>query len=315
MPPPLPARRLGKKKLVPAQRGGSIYLSRGGSIYLSAIAQGQVLIANLTTRAEQFHILLKRTMNWINQQTVWIFGLVAGTATIGSFIIAFIVNREKLWDFLRKYWFFIVGFFALVGLFCLCQFSIVSSAVHGLLKWMGFSVAIWAGFVAVAIVAVCWWIYRNITVTRIPDERIQRKPEGEPAQVTVPKANPKLSPANFGVRDYVEDSIDGVWWHWTYSGNTVDVPTPICPNRNCQCDLFFREDWNRMYDNPNGAMMIAPPVTLHCPRCSFRQDFSTTEPQVLNSVSQEILSRIRTDRFRKILYDRAMNPQITARQN
>ncbi len=267
------------------------------------------MIANLTAKAEKFHIPLKRTMNWINQQTVWIFGLVAGAATIGSFIIAFIVNREKLWDFIRKYWFFIVGFFALFGLWSLYQYGVLAWGLHGLGKLIGVSIPIWAGFMAFAIVMVGWWILRNITIRRIPDE----KPA--PTQATPPKQMQRLSPESFHVGDYFEDMIDGVWWQWTYSGNIVNVPRPICPNKNCQCDLSFREDWMRGNYGPSYAIHGRPPATLYCPRCGFKMEYDNPEQQVLQSVNQEVLSRIRTDRFRGILYNRAINEQTSARQN
>ena len=120
-------------------------------------------------------------------------------------------------------------------------------------------------------------------------------------------AKPELFKENLRVEDYREDLIDGVWWQWSYSGNTVNVPKPICPNQNCKCDLFFREDYTRQPYNPNIYHLPPVPVSLHCLRCGFNQDFNKDESHVLNGVSQEILSRIRTERFRDILYNRSVN--------
>ena len=64
----------------------------------------------------------------------------------------------------------------------------------------------------------------------------------------------------------------------------------------------------RLNMNPN-IHIGRPPVSVNCPRCSFKMDFDKVEGQVLHEVTQEILSRIRTDRFRAILHERAINQQ------
>lgn len=238
-------------------------------------------------------------MDFVNQHNAWIAAEISAVAGVGSFVVAFIANREKVWDFIKKNWFYIVGIFAFVGLWSLYQNGVFASWVRGLGNFFSVSIPIWAGFTAVAIVIVVWWIFQNISIRRIPDEK--------PTQHTPPKPSHKPSQNNFHVRDYVEDLIDGVWWHWSFSGNTVGVPKPICPNKNCQCDLFFHEDWARVNYSPNIASYGQPPVTLKCPRCRFSIDFDKPEGHVLHEITQEILSRIRTDRFREILSDRLKN--------
>ncbi|HEV2695003.1 MAG TPA: hypothetical protein VG347_19065 [Verrucomicrobiae bacterium] len=265
------------------------------------------MIANLTAKAKKFHIPPRRTMNWVNQQTVWIFGLVAGSATIGSFIIAFIVNRERLGDFVRKYWFLVVGLVALFGLWSLYHYGILASWAQKLGKFMGVSVPIWAGITAIAIVGFCWWMSRNIRVTRVSDEQVQQNPSESPAQITSPKPAHRVSRERFHVRDYVEDLIDGVWWQWTYSGNIVNTPRPLCPNQNCKCDLSFREDWDRAGYNFARGNYGEAPVTLSCPRCHFSLQFDKAKNPLLYEITQEILSRLRTERFRDILCERESN--------
>jgi hypothetical protein len=235
-------------------------------------------------------------MNIVNQHTVWVVGLVANGATILSCAIAFIVNREKLLAFAKKYWWLISLPFVLLGLWSFYEFGVLGWTWHKLTNIATVGIPIWAILVAVLTIILIGFAWRWIS------ERLK---------VKVGAQSRPLSPDDFRVEDYEDDTIDGVLWHWTYSGHTVNPPKPLCPNQNCQCDLSFREDWMRVADGPNVARIGAPPVTLHCPRCYFRMDFSKTAQNVLYDVTQEILSRIRTGRFRDILYNRAVNQELS----
>ena len=236
----------------------------------------------------------KSTMDFVNQHNAWIGTLISAFVGTGSLIIAFISNREKVYEFVKKSWPGITVLFALFGLWSLYEFGAWTYLMRlwlGLLNLIGFRIPIWAIFVAIVFAIGVRWIFR-LFINRRGHELTHQ-----------------LSPDDFRVEDYIEDLIDGVWWHWTYSGNKVNVPKPICPNSNCQCDLFFREDWMRLNCGPNVARIGRPPVSLHCPRCNFRMDFNKVEEQVLYDVTQEILSQIRTNRFRGRLYNRALNKQ------
>jgi hypothetical protein len=260
-------------------------------------------------------------MDVVNQHNVWVLGMVAGCGTIGSFIIAFIVNRDKLWDFVKKYWLLVPAMLALGGLWAFYEFGgfgWIANLWHGFAKWMSSGVPMWFVLALVGALMGIQFLIRTIRKQRKAMQGLRPRREAYspiepkaqvPASAPEAPATPELSKEDFRVEHYLEDLIDGVWWIWSYSGNTVNVPKPLCPNRHCQCDLFFREDYDRPRYNANIYTLPPPPVSLHCPRCNFKQDFDNDEPHVLNGVSQEILSRIRTGRFRGILYSRAKNQQ------
>jgi hypothetical protein len=239
-------------------------------------------------------------MDIVNQHNVWVFGIVAGCGTIGSCIIAFIVNRDKLWEFAQKYWWLISLPFVFLGAWSIYVFVVLGWVWHGLVNIVTVGIPIWVILAAVCVVIGVWFVWSWIA------KQVNAEIAGQPRQ---------SSPEYYREEDYIEDLIDGVRWHWNYiSGSTsitVGIPKPTCPNSNCQCDLSFREDWNRVYDSPNIARMGRPPVSLHCPRCGFKMDYDQPERGVLHAVSQEILSRLRTKRFREILHNRAMNKRAS----
>ena len=221
--------------------------------------------------------------------------MISATAGTGSFVIALIANREKVCEFGTKHWRVILGLFTAGGLWSLYEYGALAYLMRLGKDLIGVRIPIWAIFAAIIFVIVARWTFRIFVTWR--------------GQENDAETTRKLSLEDFRVEDYTEDFIDGVWWNWTYSGTTVNVPKPICPDRNCQCDLFFREDWNRINDGPNVARIGAPPVSLLCPRCNFRMDFNKVQAQVLREVTQEILSQIRTYKFRGRLYNRALNKQ------
>jgi hypothetical protein len=242
---------------------------------------------------------------WINQHTVWVAAMISAAAGCLSLLIALIVNREKLAEFFYKYWGVVLVAFAVAGGWSFYDFGglmYLANLRHRFTEWMSKDIPIWSVFIVIAVFLGFRWVWRKVAKRPEPNNNA-------PTPNNPPVPPSQLSPEDFLVEHYTEDLIDGVWWQWTYSGHTVEVPRPICPNKDCQCDLVFRQDWNRIYDAPNIAHIGAPPVTLHCPRCPFKMDFNKTENQVLHDVMQEILSQIRTNRFRGRLYNRAKNQQ------
>jgi hypothetical protein len=221
--------------------------------------------------------------------------VISATVGTGSFIVALISNREKVREFIIKHWLVIGGFFALMGLWSLYEHGALAFLMRlwdGLVNLIGVRLPIWAIFAAIVVVFGFRWIFRLIV------NRLKR--HDKQGETTV-------SPQHFQDEDYREDMIDGVWWQWTYSGNLVNTPRPICPDRACQCDLVFREDYNRIRDGPNAFHIGAPPVTLHCQRCRFRREFDKTEDEVLHGVGLEIIRLLRTGQFRDRLARRAAN--------
>jgi hypothetical protein len=241
-------------------------------------------------------------MHFINQKNAWAASEIGAAIAVVMLLLALIVNREKLLEFFNKWWWVILGVFALLGcwtFYAFIGFGFLKDLGHSFIKWMSAGVPMWAIFVAVIIIIVGWWIVRFI---------VRFLKGGVKVAMTVTPS--EVSPETFQPEHYVEDLIFGVWWQWTYSGHTVNIPRPICPDRHCQCDLGFREDWMRLNDGPNMAIIPAPPVSLLCPRCGFKKDFNETKQQVLGSVSTEIVRLIRTGQFR----ERLANQMAQARQ-
>jgi hypothetical protein len=235
-------------------------------------------------------------MEIINQQNAWIASMISAGVGTCSLLVAAIVNRQKISEFFKTYFWLVLSLFFVAGAWSFYQFGGLAYVVRlwrRIEQWLSKGVPIWAILLSLCCLILLWKLGRFIAkFFKNIDDQQPRKP---------------LSPDDIRVEDYTEDLIDGVWWHWTYSGNTVKVPKPICPNQECQCDLFFREDWMRLNTGPNVARIGEPPVSLHCPRCNFRRDFDNVEGRVLHDVTQEILSQIRTDRFRVRLYNRLVS--------
>ena len=97
-------------------------------------------------------------------------------------------------------------------------------------------------------------------------------------------------------RNYVNDEIFGVNWHWNYLGDKLyDDLSAFCPDHKCKCRLRSEPNRNAPF-NPN---RYESPISLVCPRCGFQKDFDSDFESIKRNVFIEIERRLNTKEFLK----------------
>lgn len=185
----------------------------------------------------------------------------AQIASIPITILTWLVTRERLAKFWKKWFVVIVPIVLITGVVGLWQ--------KGWLRWLQFQITwpVWA-LILLSLSGITISLLIRVMSTlldRTPDHFL-----------------------------YVADNVFGVEWHWHYlSGKLYDNNfVPYCPNRECRCQLDpQRRSGFRAIDD----------ITLVCDHCGFTKSFDCNWEQLLWKVVKEIDRRIRTGEFREII--------------
>jgi len=101
------------------------------------------------------------------------------------------------------------------------------------------------------------------------------------------------TPSHFS---YVSDNILGVHWQWRWRAEKIDPSNlvPLCPDPACSCRLDPEE---------RSGYAAIENVSLVCDHCGFKVDFDCNWDDLRWKVVKEIDRRIRTEKFRESLQE------------
>lgn len=179
----------------------------------------------------------------------------AQIASIPLAILTWLVTREKFARFWRKWLPFILFFVIIVGFIGLWKL--------GYLKWFQYQ-STWPVW-ALILLSMSGLIVISLILFVINS----------------------LSKESYCYTSYVSDTIFEIAWHWHYSSGKLseDNLAPICPNKECSCQL------EPIY---NSAYRAVDFVTLVCDHCGFEKRFDCNWEQLKQKVAKEVDRRIRT---------------------
>jgi|ERR1039458_3665497 hypothetical protein len=187
-------------------------------------------------------------------------------------VLTWAINRRDFFDVFRRRWKLILPAFVIVALYALW--------VRGYFMWLFNRVTlpvlelIVFAVLLLALPIGLWFLVHAL-------------------QENVKQLQPTPEPLRPDPRNFVNDEILGVMWHWRYDMSgmlDVDSLLPICPGDTCRNRLDMRTDFQRysnMRPNPYG-----PPVSFVCSRCHFTREFDYSWIQLQQDLGKEIERRI-----------------------
>jgi hypothetical protein len=225
-------------------------------------------------------------MNFNFREHAWmapIGNFLVGTLALG---VAVIINRERLKEFLGRYWKFIAAIFGAAALWALYLYDCLNW-MRDVPSWLSHVVKMPVWLLALGIIVVAAVpIGIQLLVLWLSERKVSENTEAP-------------SPRQFTPEDYTQAEVLGVHWQWSYRSHYIHHPQAFCPNSACGCRLDAIEDYARAT-----GYHLAVPVSLVCPHCGFRQAYEWQEEELRRRVELEIERRLRTGQFRQELATR-----------